>query len=105
MPRCVTLEEELAAAIEAAGRGAPPADFAAGALRGFAPQFEPNAPYRAFCTRRGVTPAPALVVPLVEKTASGGPQARSTWPAGRPRPSSRPAARPARGRAAAISSR
>ena len=57
MPRCVTLEEELAAAIEAAGRGAPPADFAAWALRVFAHQFEHNAPYRAFCTRRGVTPA------------------------------------------------
>ena len=57
MPRCVILEEELAAAIEAAGRGAPPADFAAWALRVFAHQFEHNAPYRAFCTRRGVTPA------------------------------------------------
>src|SRR5947199_9462955 len=57
MPRCVTLEEELAAAIEAAGRGAPPPDFAAWALRVFAHQFEHNAPYRAFCTRRGVTPA------------------------------------------------
>src|SRR5213592_3643710 len=54
MPRCVTLEEELAAAIEAAGRGAPPPDFAAWALRVFAHQFEHNAPYRAFCTRRGV---------------------------------------------------
>src|SRR5947208_4958605 len=57
MPRCVTLEEELAAAIEAAGRGAPPPDFAAWALRVFAHQFEHNAPYRAFCTRRGVRPA------------------------------------------------
>src|SRR5881392_2644489 len=57
MPRCVTLEEELAAAIEAAGRGAPPADFTAWALRVFTHQFERNAPYRAFCERRGVTPA------------------------------------------------
>src|SRR5439155_29303 len=45
------------AGVEGAGRGAPPPDFAAGALRVFAHQFEHNAPYRAFCTRRGVTPA------------------------------------------------
>src|SRR5213083_3404801 len=57
MPRCVTLEEELAAAIEAAARGVPPPDFEPWALRVFAHQFEHNAPYRAFCVRRGVTPA------------------------------------------------
>jgi len=51
------LEADLAAALEAAGRGAPPPDFAAWALRIFAHQFERNAPYRAFCERRGVTPA------------------------------------------------
>src|SRR2546422_281158 len=51
------LEADLAAALEAAGRGAPPPDFAAWALRIFAHQFERNGPYRAFCERRGVTPA------------------------------------------------
>src|SRR6266566_1443237 len=51
------LEAELATALEAAGRGTPPPDFAAWALRLFAHQFERNAPYRAFCERRGVTPA------------------------------------------------
>src|SRR5690349_13247954 len=55
--RPVTLEAELTAAIEAAARGAPPPDFATWALRLFAHQFEHNAPYRAFCARRGVTPA------------------------------------------------
>src|SRR5919198_805218 len=52
-----SLEAELAAAIEAAGPRAPPPDFAAWALSVFAHQFERNAPYRAFCARRGVTPA------------------------------------------------
>jgi hypothetical protein len=47
------LESELAAAIAA---GAPVA-FESTALRVFAHQFERNAPYRAFCLRRGVTPA------------------------------------------------
>src|SRR5438034_3230690 len=51
------LEADLAAALETAGRGAPPPDFAAWALRVFAYQFERNAPYHAFCERRGVTPA------------------------------------------------
>src|SRR5436309_277525 len=57
MPRAMTLEGELAAAIEAAARGAPPPDFEPWALRVFGHQFEHNAPYRAFCVRRGVTPA------------------------------------------------
>jgi hypothetical protein len=53
----VTLEAELAAALEATRRDAPPPDFASCALRIFAHQFERNAPYRAFCTRRGISPA------------------------------------------------
>jgi len=53
----MTLEAELTAAIEDAGRGAPAPDFEPWALRVFAHQFEQNAPYRAFCARRGVTPA------------------------------------------------
>src|SRR5436309_499918 len=57
MPRAMTLEAELAAAIEAAARGVPPPDFEPWALRVFAQQFEYNAPSRAFCVRRGVTPA------------------------------------------------
>jgi hypothetical protein len=51
------LEAELAAAIEATREGAPPPDFEAWALRVFAHQFERNAPYRAFCERRGIQPA------------------------------------------------
>jgi hypothetical protein len=50
-------EAELAAAIEALAAGAPPPDFESWALRIFAYQFERNGPYRAFCARRGVTPA------------------------------------------------
>jgi Acyl-protein synthetase, LuxE len=53
----MTVEAELTAAIEAAARGAPPPDFATWALRLFAHQFDHNEPYRAFCARRGVTPA------------------------------------------------
>jgi hypothetical protein len=56
-PTAPSLEAELAAAIEATGRGAPPPDFEPWALRIFAHQFERNAPYRAFCERRGRTPA------------------------------------------------
>src|SRR5262245_49351375 len=52
----VMLESELAAALAAAPRGAPSIDFEAWALRVFAHQYERNAPYRAFCDRRGVTP-------------------------------------------------
>ena len=52
----MTLEHELAAALGAAPRGAPALDFEAWALRVFAHQYERNAPYRAFCDRRGVTP-------------------------------------------------
>jgi hypothetical protein len=53
----VTLEAELAAALEAVRHGAPPPEFAPWALRIFAHQFERNPPYRAFCARRGVSPA------------------------------------------------
>ena len=53
----MTLEAELAAALEAVRHGAPPPEFAPWALRIFAHQFEQNAPYRAFCARRGVSPA------------------------------------------------
>ena len=53
----MTLELELAAAIEATREGAPPPDFPSWALRVFSHQFERNAPYRAACERRGVTPA------------------------------------------------
>jgi len=57
MHQASTLEGELAAAIDATRRGAPPPDFASWALRVFGHQFERNAAYRAFCERRGVTPA------------------------------------------------
>jgi hypothetical protein len=46
------LEAEVASAIAGAAR----LDFEAWALRVFAHQFAHNAPYRAFCERRGVTP-------------------------------------------------
>jgi hypothetical protein len=49
-------EAEVAAALAAAANGAAHLDFEAWALRIFAHQFERNAPYRAFCDRRGVTP-------------------------------------------------
>jgi hypothetical protein len=52
----VTLEDELAAALAAAPRGDPAIDFEAWALRVFAHQYARNAPYRAFCERRGVSP-------------------------------------------------
>ena len=51
------IERELAAAIEAARRGGPAPVFEDWALRIFAHQFERNAPYRAFCERRRVSPA------------------------------------------------
>jgi len=51
----VSLEAELATAIRAAGDDAA-FPFDEWALRVFAHQFEHNAPYRAFCQRRGVTP-------------------------------------------------
>jgi hypothetical protein len=54
--RAVALETELAAALGAAPRGDPALDFEGWALRVFAHQYERNAPYRAFCDRRGVTP-------------------------------------------------
>ncbi|HJQ82667.1 MAG TPA: long-chain fatty acid--CoA ligase [Candidatus Binatia bacterium] len=52
----MSLELELAAALDRVRDGAPPPDFAPWALRIFAHQFERNAPYRAFCERRGATP-------------------------------------------------
>src|SRR5262245_5179293 len=55
----VTLEAELAVALEAVRRGSPAPDFASWALRIFAHQFERNAPYRAFCARRGISPVGA----------------------------------------------
>jgi Acyl-protein synthetase, LuxE len=51
----VSLEAELAAAIRAAGDD-DAFPFDDWALRVFAHQFAHNAPYRAFCQRRGVTP-------------------------------------------------
>jgi len=51
------VERELAGIIDAARRGGPAPVFAEWALRVFAHQFERNAPYRAFCARRGVSPA------------------------------------------------
>jgi hypothetical protein len=56
-PSRPTLEAVLAEAIDGTRRGAPPPDFEPWALRIFAHQFARNAPYRAFCERRGVTPA------------------------------------------------
>ncbi|HZP42861.1 MAG TPA: long-chain fatty acid--CoA ligase [Candidatus Binatia bacterium] len=50
-------EAELAAAIEAWGRGGPAPDFEAWAHRVFAHQYASVLPYRALCDRRGVTPA------------------------------------------------
>ena len=52
----MALETELAAALAADPCGAPALDFEAWALRVFAHQYERNAPYRAFCDRRGVIP-------------------------------------------------
>jgi hypothetical protein len=52
-----SFEAEVAAALEATARVAAPLDFEAWALRIFAHQFAHNTPYRAFCERRGVTPA------------------------------------------------
>jgi hypothetical protein len=53
----MTLEAELAAAIESTRRGGPAPDFEAWALRIFAHQVERNPAYQAFCERRGLTPA------------------------------------------------
>jgi hypothetical protein len=49
----VSVESELAACLRAEAA----IDFEAWALRVFRHQFERNPPYRAFCERRGVTPA------------------------------------------------
>jgi hypothetical protein len=51
------IEAELAALIAGTTCGSPPPDFDAWSHRIFAHQFERNPPYRAFCERRGVTPA------------------------------------------------
>jgi Acyl-protein synthetase, LuxE len=51
-----SIEAELAAIIAASACGGPPPDFGVWSHRIFAHQFERNAPYRAFCERRGVTP-------------------------------------------------
>lgn len=51
------LEAELAALIAITADGGAPPDFEAWSHRIFAYQYERNAPYRAFCERRGVTPA------------------------------------------------
>jgi len=53
----MTLEAELAGTIGASRTGSPFPDFEPWALRIFAHQFERNPPYRAFCERRGITPA------------------------------------------------
>ena len=53
----VRLEAELTSTIDAWGRGAPPPDFEAWAARVFAHQYSSLPAYRAFCDRRGVTPA------------------------------------------------
>jgi len=52
----VRLEAALEAEVAAWSLGGPPLDFDAWALRIFRHQFERNAPYRAFCIRRGITP-------------------------------------------------
>ena len=52
----MSLEAELAAALRTTGDD-DAFPFEAWAARVFAHQFERNAPYRAFCERRGVTPA------------------------------------------------
>jgi Acyl-protein synthetase, LuxE len=50
------LEADLAAAIRAWHDGRPAFDFESRALDVFRHQYERNAPYRAFCDRRGVSP-------------------------------------------------
>lgn len=53
----MSVETDLAGEIEAFRRGGPAPSFEGWALRIFAHQYERNAPYRAFCDRRGVSPA------------------------------------------------
>jgi hypothetical protein len=68
----VLLEAELTAAVAAWGDGGPAPEFEAWALRVFAHQYERNAPYRAYCDRRGVTPGSVAHwqdVPAVPTTA------------------------------------
>jgi hypothetical protein len=50
------LEADIAAAIRAWREDGPPFDFESRALAIFRHQYERNAPYRAFCARRGVSP-------------------------------------------------
>ena len=52
----MSLASELEGALLACGSGDAPLDFESWALRSFAHQFEHNAPYRASCERRGITP-------------------------------------------------
>ena len=53
----MSLSDELAVAMTAVARGERTFDFESWALRVFQHQYERNAPYRAFCDRRGVRPA------------------------------------------------
>lgn len=55
----MSFEAEVATALRRADAGDAPLDFEAWALRVFRHQFERVAAYRAFCERRGVTPATA----------------------------------------------
>jgi hypothetical protein len=56
VPAPPPFEAEVAAAVAAATGNAAGFDFEAWALRVFAHQFAHNAPYRALCERRGITP-------------------------------------------------
>ena len=53
----VSLEVDLAAALRACAANESVLDFEAWAVRIFRHQFDRNLPYRAYCERRGVTPA------------------------------------------------
>ena len=53
----MSFEAEVAAALRSSVASGIPVDFEAWALRVFAHQFERNAPYRAYCERRRLTPA------------------------------------------------
>jgi hypothetical protein len=53
----VSLAAEIEAAIAAWSAGGPFPDFEPLALRVFAEQYARNAPYRAYCERRGITPS------------------------------------------------
>ena len=53
----MSFEAEVANALRSSVAAGAPLDFDDWALRIFRHQFERNAPYRAYCERRGVTPA------------------------------------------------